>query len=52
VDKVCDICEVVLAYLRIGPAWAADMPERMIRISMSDGIVLVVVCCQVVELMF
>lgn len=46
-----EICEVVLAYLRIGPAWAADMPERTIRMSMSDSIVLVIVCCQVVESM-
>jgi hypothetical protein len=39
------ICEVVLAYLRSGPAWAADMPERTISVLMSDGISLVIVCC-------
>jgi hypothetical protein len=32
-----------LAYLRSGPAWAADMPERTIRVLMIDGIALVVV---------
>jgi hypothetical protein len=34
-----------LAYLRSGPAWATDMPERTIKMLMSDGISLVVVCC-------
>ena len=44
-DSTLEMCEVVLAYLRSGPAWAADMPERKIKVLMSDGILLVAVDC-------